>query len=673
MFIICHNIFFSYTASTLDLGSILESFFAWASFSNSDSESNATTTKRSVATTAPVSPFSQAVATLLVISIICAAGIICFVCLWGLTYGFEFTYLDDMRNWPIFSPSWNLLRRKKTNLDDTQTTVVSHHLLTSTSTHHTPMSNVWETDDVTGPRELSNELELFTLTEFSSRETGDLFDTVVDEPPRICIPGMRGIRLSDSEPVLLQTLHEALHTEIQEDHPLIISDEDDTPLVIFDNDQSSESNQDDDAFRILLSPNPWDMEQDDDFLLSAHGPLSSNLSRPNEVKRTVESRVTLTPDAVFSVKPLDDASPSSAVTTPPTFIEDPCTPSSDLDQEKLGDRTDLSPRDVSETLPQPFESVTQEDVDLDSDYTAEVSRTDGPFSDTLVVNTALDGEDSSLSSVNVSQKTSLFHLSRKETEQSIQSSASASPHLANGTIFGHIESGAEPTLLPSPCRLDSQSSSPSSTSANSDICLSNDRPSCSTLVPQELSPETDASDDEDCESSEDPGSPALTASSAADPDSPLPPPSIRIEDMSASAKELLSIDTPSLDDPDYLPLPGSLPDVTRSPTSLLSATRPAWSVRAADAATLTLSPNAPVVELPTMELPSMYQEPKVIGAFPTSTEVSAPVVKKTNSRGGGKAYRSREPQLDLAFAMQLRPGLGTFFFFSENNFWFLYF
>lgn len=125
-------------------------------------------------------------------------------------------------------------------------------------------------------------------------------------------------------------------------------------------------------------------------------------------------------------------------------------------------------------------------------------------------------------------------------------------------------------------------------------------------------------------------------------------------------------------DPDLLPLPCSnattpystpphtpprtlrrIPSnlsVRDSPSSPL--TKPAWSLRASDAPALGLSssPSSPLVQMR-----AVSPEPASIpGAF-VLDEQSALSPERSTPR---RAYRAPMPELDIAFAMQLRPGLG---------------
>ena len=126
-------------------------------------------------------------------------------------------------------------------------------------------------------------------------------------------------------------------------------------------------------------------------------------------------------------------------------------------------------------------------------------------------------------------------------------------------------------------------------------------------------------------------------------------------------------------DPDLLPLPilstptpYSTPPHTpprstlrRLPSHLsmraLSSPTPAWSLRASDAPALGLS-SSPSSQL--VQMRAVSPEPVSIpGAFVPDEQQhqqTLPVEQRPRSR----AYRSPMPELDLAFAMQLRPGLG---------------
>ncbi|KIP03125.1 hypothetical protein PHLGIDRAFT_130334 [Phlebiopsis gigantea 11061_1 CR5-6] len=120
-------------------------------------------------------------------------------------------------------------------------------------------------------------------------------------------------------------------------------------------------------------------------------------------------------------------------------------------------------------------------------------------------------------------------------------------------------------------------------------------------------------------------------------------------------------------DPDLLPLPAlsgpptpySTPPSTpprtlrRIPShlSVASPSKPAWSLRASASPSLGLSasPNMRAVAPEPVSIP-------IPGAYLAAEESeAAPVAERTPRR---RAYRAPMPELDLAFAMQLRPGLG---------------
>ena len=165
-------------------------------------------------------------------------------------------------------------------------------------------------------------------------------------------------------------------------------------------------------------------------------------------------------------------------------------------------------------------------------------------------------------------------------------------------------------------------------------------------------------------------------------------------------------------DPELLPLPNgrpSTPFMTPPPSpqrrlsplamreANISLARPAWSVRAADApplglthATPSLRPSRPstpstpptsssvpaskppvmraVPSTPVSFPPSLpnsrpgtpagfFREPHVPGAFSDTDEYDRSLAHAAR-RGRSSAYRAPVPELDIAFAMQLRPGLG---------------
>ncbi|KAH8102257.1 hypothetical protein BXZ70DRAFT_906220 [Cristinia sonorae] len=147
-------------------------------------------------------------------------------------------------------------------------------------------------------------------------------------------------------------------------------------------------------------------------------------------------------------------------------------------------------------------------------------------------------------------------------------------------------------------------------------------------------------------------------------------------------------------DPDYLPLPTfrvstpcsptpySTPPPTppRSPFRRLAEMRevstalrpaspiskPAWSLRASDAPALGFSGSEaraapeplplPLPPRPPAPAPRPFQESlQIPGTLPMSTENHDVMVERPRAR---RAYRSPVPELDIAFALQLRPGLG---------------
>lgn len=156
---------------------------------------------------------------------------------------------------------------------------------------------------------------------------------------------------------------------------------------------------------------------------------------------------------------------------------------------------------------------------------------------------------------------------------------------------------------------------------------------------------------------------------------------------------IIRIDSEDHPDPDYLPLPAfraptpySTPPPTppRSPhrrivemreVSLLSrpsspVSKPAWSLRASDAPSLGLTGSdarSPPVPLPLPIRPqphsaasSSTHSPQtttllIPGSLPLGVDSEQQMVEKPKTR---KAYRSPVPELDIAFALQLRPGLG---------------
>lgn len=126
-------------------------------------------------------------------------------------------------------------------------------------------------------------------------------------------------------------------------------------------------------------------------------------------------------------------------------------------------------------------------------------------------------------------------------------------------------------------------------------------------------------------------------------------------------------------DPDELPLPASLTPFSTPPSSpprtplrqtvqmaevegppVMPLIRPAWSLRAANAPALGITSSAPTTPLP---LPLRRKDVTldIPGAFHTDENSQAGHQPPSATR---RAYRVPVPQLDIAFAMQLRPGLG---------------
>ncbi|KAI0088330.1 hypothetical protein BDY19DRAFT_994236 [Irpex rosettiformis] len=124
--------------------------------------------------------------------------------------------------------------------------------------------------------------------------------------------------------------------------------------------------------------------------------------------------------------------------------------------------------------------------------------------------------------------------------------------------------------------------------------------------------------------------------------------------------------TEAVPDPDELPLPTNpTPFSTPPPSPLhrpvqmrevrtLPVIRPAWSLRAANAPALGMTSSAPATPLP-LPLRRKEMTMNIPGAFHLDENhqpvCHPPVATK-------RAYRAPVPQLDIAFALQLRPGLG---------------
>ena len=121
-------------------------------------------------------------------------------------------------------------------------------------------------------------------------------------------------------------------------------------------------------------------------------------------------------------------------------------------------------------------------------------------------------------------------------------------------------------------------------------------------------------------------------------------------------------------------LPTQMRETSVTPIIASPLSKPAWSLRAADAPalglassttssrsstprpTLSRQPSRSVLRAPTpsiehLSIPgALYPDPPLVSAEPEMREVEIP--------GRRRAYRAPVPELDIAFAMQLRPGLG---------------
>lgn len=138
-------------------------------------------------------------------------------------------------------------------------------------------------------------------------------------------------------------------------------------------------------------------------------------------------------------------------------------------------------------------------------------------------------------------------------------------------------------------------------------------------------------------------------------------------------------------DPDFLPLPQfSTPFSTPPPSpphsplrrpsqmreaNLISSpvSKPAWSLRAADAPALGLMSSSLSSRSPTPRLdrslsrsstPSLENLAIPGALYPDLPLSSEPEMREVEIPGRRRAYRAPVPELDIAFAMQLRPGLG---------------
>lgn len=128
------------------------------------------------------------------------------------------------------------------------------------------------------------------------------------------------------------------------------------------------------------------------------------------------------------------------------------------------------------------------------------------------------------------------------------------------------------------------------------------------------------------------------------------------------------------EDPDLLPLPSSptpfftpelTPDRSLAPSPVLPhapmremssspVSKPAWSLRAADAPSLGLA-------IPSSARSSPSGSPRIPGALfdlDSPTDEADTPSASVDVPGRRRAYRAPVPELDIAFALQLRPGLG---------------
>ncbi|KAI0340321.1 hypothetical protein BDW22DRAFT_411358 [Trametopsis cervina] len=156
-------------------------------------------------------------------------------------------------------------------------------------------------------------------------------------------------------------------------------------------------------------------------------------------------------------------------------------------------------------------------------------------------------------------------------------------------------------------------------------------------------------------------------------------------DFEADVLDAPTIILTAAPDPCYLPLPSdhdTTPFATPAPSPpgtpvqrplqmreipSPSVTRPAWSLRAADAPALGLTSSAPVTPLPIPRLSRKQRESpetslSIPGSFSADEEHNAVALADSDQTANARqrAYRSPVPELglDIAFAMQLRPGLG---------------
>lgn len=128
----------------------------------------------------------------------------------------------------------------------------------------------------------------------------------------------------------------------------------------------------------------------------------------------------------------------------------------------------------------------------------------------------------------------------------------------------------------------------------------------------------------------------------------LPDTAVTVSNIAPDPEELPLPTTPTL-------FPGSLARPVQEVASTIAAPtlRPLWSVRASDAPALGITSSAPMTPLP---LPLRRRDPTldIPGAFAFDEDKQVISTKPATNR----AYSVPLPQLDIAFAMQLRPGLG---------------
>ncbi|KAI0077565.1 hypothetical protein K474DRAFT_1064749 [Panus rudis PR-1116 ss-1] len=143
-------------------------------------------------------------------------------------------------------------------------------------------------------------------------------------------------------------------------------------------------------------------------------------------------------------------------------------------------------------------------------------------------------------------------------------------------------------------------------------------------------------------------------------------------------EELPSIVIHDHPDPGLIPLPSPTPYSTPPPTpprtpqhrplqmresspALSPVSKPAWSLRAADAPLLGMTNSSSRSSTPQLWPPAKMLSPSSSTeslSIPGALHLDASDGEELSERPARRAYRAPVPELDIAFALQLRPGLG---------------